>query len=775
MSDSNYTEEGLNDSVSNPDSHGRSEKNPVPIKTRARRVVAGMVVLTLLGIAVIGGYMWILTDDLPSLQQLENPELQLATIVYTADNKEMARFRHENRTWAPYDEIASPVVNALVATEDHRFYSHWGVDLFRTMTIPYHLLRLDPQGASTITQQLARNLYKQIGSRVSLNRKLKEILTAVQIERNYTKDEILEMYLNTVTFGNQSYGIESAADTYFSTTADSLTLLQGATLIGMLKATSYYNPRRHPDRAKTRRNTVLNQMLVNDYISRERYERLIAKPVELEFNQGGANARLAPYFAERVRLRLREWMEETGHNIYTDGLVVHTTLDSRLQEMAERAVAHNAQGLQDVVDVNWARPQVLAPDYAQLRQPSPRYNHSSFKEEHPDLEPFAYYWDQHRNQFDQFIRETDRFERMTGAGMDPSNTLRQLKNDTSFVDSLKTTKSRIQAGFVALDPGSGDVKAWVGGRDFAEDKYDHVSIARRQPGSTFKPFVYTAAIDNGYSPYYKMRDDTVRLTDPYTGKVWQPQNFSGSVTDSLWTLRDGLRTSRNTVTAGLVKEIGAERVVNYARQMGIDSPLNPVPSIALGTSRVTLLEMASAYGTLANRGLRSEPRLITRIEDRHGNVLANFPPRRDVALSEQTAYTMVDMMRGTIAEGGTGYRIRFQFEVTHDVAGKTGTTQNSADGWFMLMHPHLVTGAWVGFNDQRVAFRTNFWGQGAHNALLLVGDFMRETIDSPDFSLPNTAFVPPSDYESPDPNPSASPELEMRRVSTDSDDSRSEW
>ncbi len=745
------------------------------MKTAARKIVAGMVTVVILCLLGSAGYMWTLADELPSLKQLENPTLQLATVVYTADDKEMARFRHENRTWVSIDEIAASTVDALVATEDHRFYDHWGIDLFRTMTIPYHLLRMDPQGASTITQQLARNLYKQIGYEVSIDRKLKEMVTAVQIERNYTKNEILEMYLNTVSFGNQSFGIESAAFTYFNTSADSLNLLQSATLVGMLKATSYYNPRRHPERAKSRRNTVLYRMLVNDHIPRERYERLIKQPVELDFNPPGANARFAPYFAERVRLQLRDWMKKTGHDIYTDGLVVHTTLDSRLQKLAEETVAHNGRGLQDVVDVNWARPQVLAPEYAALNQAHPEYNHSTFKENHPDLKPFEYYWARRQDQLNRFIRETDRYRGLTNGGMDGPEALRALRNRESFLDSLKTAKTRVEAGFVAIDPSSGDVKAWVGGRDFTKDKYDHVSVARRQPGSTFKPFVYTAAIDNGYSPYYKIKDDTIRFEDPHTGKIWEPENFSGTVTDSMWTLRDGLRTSRNTVTAGLVKEIGAERVVNYARQMGVDSPLEPVPSIALGTSTVTLLEMVSAYGTLANRGLQSEPRLITRIEDRHGNVLANFTPERSVALSEQTAYTMVDMMRGTVAAGGTGHRLRFQFGISHDIAGKTGTTQNSADGWFIMMHPHLVTGAWVGFNDQRVSFRTSFWGQGAHNALLFVGDFMRDVIDAPDITLPNTAFLPPADYRAPLPNPSSNPRDDVQPVSAENDNARSEW
>lgn len=711
-----------------------------------RRLILVMFLLAAGGFLGTLGYMWTLTDEMPSLKQLENPTLELATVVFTSDGEEMARFRHKNRTWVSYEDISPHVIDALVATEDHRFYEHWGVDLFRTLTIPYHLLRLEPQGASTITQQLARNLYQQqIGYEVSLERKLKEIMTAVQIERQYTKQEILEMYLNTVAFGHNSYGIESAAYTYFNTDASSLNRLQSATLVGTLKATSYYNPRQHPERARRRRNTVFYRMRTTGDLSLKEYRELVEKPpVEMKFNSPADNARFAPYFAERVRQRLNEWMETSGHNIYTDGLVVHTTLDSRMQKLAEAVVDDKMNKLQTVVDVNWGRrrPLYAGPDW------TPYVN---YRREHPELKPFDYYWNTHPDVLNRFIRSSRRYKALIGGGTTDPEALEQLKANETFLDSLKSIRTRLEAGFVAVNPRSGDVKAWVGGRDFSKDKYDHVAIARRQPGSTFKPFVYTAAIDNGYSPYYKLKDDTLRITDPYTGKVWQPMNFGGKVTGDMQTLKDGLQNSMNTITARLVQEIGPERVVTYAHRMGIKSALDAVPSIALGTSEVTLKEMVSAYTTLANRGLHTEPRLITRIEDRRGNVLAHFPPKRNVALSQWTAYTMTDLMRGVI-DHGTGRRIRNQYGVNHDVAGKTGTTQNGADGWFMLMHPRLITGAWVGFNSRQISFRTNTWGQGAHNALHLAGDFFRKAIDDPNISIPNEAFAPPPSYTPPMPD-----------------------
>lgn len=785
MSDDSYSPEELEEYFSDPESRRRSrnasgeEENAPsgndPVYARARSVLKILTLLLTGAVLGLGVYMWTLTDELPSLHQLENPELQLATVVYTADGREMARFRRQNRTWVSYDEISPHAFRALVSIEDRRFFEHWGVDLFRTLTVPYHLLRGEPQGASTITQQLARNLYQQqIGYEVSLKRKLKEMITAVQIERNYTKREILEMYLNTVTFGHNSYGIESAAYTYFGTNAAELDLLQSATLVGILRATTYYNPVNHPERAQRRRNLVLAQMVDQGYLSRGRYERIRERPVDLDFHSASSNARMAPYFTEQVRQQLNEWAEESGHDIYTGGLVVHTTLDSRLQAIADSVADTTGSALQNVVDAEWAEADATPPEAYDMFADA----YTNYWDEHPDQEPFQHFWQSNPNLLPQFVRQTERYRNLVGRGVAENEAVNQLLQNQTFVDSLKRGKTTLQLGFVAIDPNNGHVKAWVGGRDFDSEKYDHVALARRQPGSTFKPFVYTAAVDNGYSPYYRLPDDTITFVDPHTEKEWKPMNFSGTVTGDRTTLRNALVQSKNTVTARLVQQIGPERVVTYARRMGIRSPLNTVPSIALGTSNVTLLELTSAYATLANRGLHSEPQLITRIEDRYGNVIAQFAPERDVALSEQTTYTMIDMLRGAIAPDGTGFRIRSQYGIDHDVVGKTGTTQNSADGWFMLAHPELVAGAWTGFNDQNVTFRTQWWGQGAHNALHLVGGFFRAAINSPRVRLPDVAFLPPDDYERPLPNPvdstTLAPDSTTRPPALPVDD-RTEW
>jgi penicillin-binding protein 1A len=366
-----------------------------------------------------------------------------------------------------------------------------------------------------------------------------------------------------------------------------------------------------------------------------------------------------------------------------------------------------------------------------------------------DYEPFEHFWDSNPEVVNDWIRSTDRFEAAVEQGTDEGAALAQLKENTAFLDSLKAIKTRLETGVVSIDPRTGHVKAWVGGRDFRTDKYDKVSIAERQPGSTFKPFTYTAAIDNGYSPYATFLDSTFTWRDPATDSTWSPNNFAGS-SGQMLTLSQGLARSKNTITARVALEINPSTVAQYAREMGIrGSRLQEVPSIALGTSNVTLLEMASAYATLANGGLYQKPVAITRVEDRYGNMLWEASPRPQEALSEQTAYTVVDMMRGVI-DYGTGVRIRSSYNLgDYDLAGKTGTTQKGADTWFMLMHPNLVTGSWVGFNDQRLTFRTNWWGQGAHSALLVVGDYYRRIAQKDSLTLSKDAAFPMVDSYGP--------------------------
>jgi len=705
-----------------------------PKQAQAAAALSVIAAALLIGTLGLGTYAWTLTDDTPSTERLENPSMELATIAYTADGEELARYARQNRSWAPYDSISQHVIHALIATEDQRFYEHWGVDPIGIMAATVDILTGNFRGASTITQQLARNLYnEEVGRAVTIRRKLKEMVTAVELERRYSKREIIEMYLNTVSFGSNAFGIEAAARTYFGVPAKNLNELQSATLIGLLQATSYYNPVRNPGNARERRNVVLQLMASQGYVDRSFVEEYRDDPVNAEYHSAELYTSLAPYFAEHVRNVLTDWANDPSHvlsehDVYGDGLRVYTTLDSKLQKMAKEAVDEQMGGLQRVVSYEWSRDDSLL--YSQTL--------ADYQELTPgeDYEPFEYFWEQHPEVLNDGIRNTTRYDTLRARGVSETDALEKLKENTAFVDSVKNVKEQLGAGMVSLDPRNSHVKVWIGGRNFRMDKYDKVGVARRQTGSTFKPFTYTAAIDNGYSPYDKLKDSTFTWEDTGADTTWSPSNYNGEASGQMLTLSQGLANSKNTVTARLGLDINPQTVVQYARQMGIrESKLEAVPSITLGTSNVTLLEMATAYSTLANGGLYNAPVSITRVEDRYGNVLWEASPTPSEALRERTAYTVVDMMRGVI-DYGTGQRIRTQFQLgDYDLAGKTGTTQRSADTWFMLMHPELVSGAWVGFDDQRLTFRTRFWGQGAHSALFLVGDYYRRIAESDSVSL----------------------------------------
>ena len=717
-----------------------------PKKAQAAFAVSLLAGLALLGVLALGGYVASLaiSADLPSTRQIENPTFDQATVAYTADGKVLARYAIQNRSMVTFDEISDHVIEALVATEDHRFYNHWGMDLYRTVGAVGRTLLGDRQGGSTITQQLARNLYnKQIGREVTVSRKVKEMITATQLERQYTKPEIIEMYLNTVEFGNNAFGIEAAAQTYFDTTAAGLNELQAATFVGMLKAPSYYDPLDHPERAKMRRNVVLSQMRKRGVLSDEFYAEHKDDPVRTDYTSNELAASLAPYFAEFVRNWMKEWAAENDRNFYTGGLRVYTTLDAAMQELANAAVKKQTNALQKVVNYEWSRPSNyrLGDDL------------ESYADANPE-EPFSYFWETHPQVVNDHVRSSKRYQTLREEqGLSEEEALQQAKQNEALMDSLRREVTRLAAGLVSIDPRTGHVKTWVGGRDFEEGKYDHVALAQRQPGSTFKPFVYTAAIDNGYSPYYTLKDSAFTYTiegATEENKKWQPTNF-GSSSGQMTPLTEGLAFSMNTITARvMMKLVNPQEVAFYARHMGIrESELKEVPALALGAGEVTLLEMVTAYSTLANGGLYNKPQVVTRIEDRSGNVLYEAQPAPEEALPEQTAYTIVDMMRNVIGwPQGTGARIRWQWNLgDYDLAGKTGTTQNNADGWFMLMHPQLVTGAWVGFNDRRVAFRSNFWGQGAHNALFLVGDYFQRLTQSEKVDIAkNKEFPLPAGY-----------------------------
>ncbi len=711
-----------------------------------------------------GGYALYLYQGLPSIQELENPRTAIASEVRSRDGAVLDRYFIENRTYVSIDNISPNAINALIATEDHRFFNHWGVDTQSLMRLPYYWIQQQFQGGSTISQQLARNLYRNIGFEVSVTRKLREMITAVQIELNYTKSEIIEMYLNTVEFSNSAFGIESASRTHFGKPANDLTVLEAATLIGQLRAVYAYNPRFFNERATQRRNVVLSLMARHGFISDDIFNNLREEELVLNYQPPSRSGRESRFFGEYVRQQVRGWVEENGYDLYSDGLVIYTTIDSRLQRHAERAVTERLEEFQPIFQREWT-------------EPGRSYMNRL--------------WEQYPQFLRDYIRETDRYK--NGFSKYDTNqesvVFENLMADEAYIDSLKRVKTKLQASFTAIEPNNGHILAWVGGADYGTQQFDHVHQSRRQAGSTFKPFVYAVAIDNGYMPYHRFSKYPVSFIEP-SGRMWNPKDPSVPAGPEMVPLREALARSLNNVTVRLLPEIAgapgtnrtadlqpaARMIQSMAVNLGINIGQSQVyPSIALGTAEVTLLELVSAYTTFVNQGVHIDPIAITRIEDKEGNVLVEyFPEYSQEAISPETAYMMLDMMRGVVRGGvnsdgtsyhGTGVRLRNAYNIQQDVAGKTGTTQNSADNWFVAMMPHIVMGSWVGGEDRRIRFPTNSpssIGQGARTALPIVGTFINNVTSDPDAPWSTDGFSPPPGFVMPE-APASGSEQESRR------------
>ena len=681
------------------------------IRRHPFKAVAALPLAVLLYVAAVYPFT-------PSIGDIRKSKQESPSVVLSADGKELATFRRANRDWVKLSEISPRVTEALLATEDKRFYHHHGIDIVRTGKAVLNTLAGDVEGGSTLTQQLARNLYpEQIGRAQTVTRKVKEAITALKIEAIYSKDEILESYLNSVSFLYNAWGIEMASRTYFDKPAKNLNELEAATLIGMLKGTAYYNPVMNPERALQRRNTVLAMMVKEGKLPQARFDSLKAQPLKLDFERVQEVNGPAPHLTEYLRRWLMEWADKNDYNVYADGLVVRTTIDSRLQAMANQAVERQMKQLQAVADVEWARSKVV----------SLGSDPGAYLAHRASVQPFEYFWNSNQKLVKEWMRDTAAYKAAREQGRTDDQALDQLEQDSSFMADLRKRKTMLQTGFLALDPTTGAVRAWVGSRDFSEDKFDHVQQARRQPGSTFKPFVYGAAFESGMRPTDTLLDGPVEIRIDRS-QVWRPTDIDG-MTNAPMTLREGLARSKNTITAQVMQQVGPSRVASLARAMGVrESKLNEVPSLALGTSPVTLKEIVASFGTIANGGNYIEPQIVTAVEDRDRNVLESFQAKAgETALSNEAAMTLLDVLRGVV-DTGTAVGLRPRFGLTGDLAGKTGTTQDNTDGWFILMHPQLVAGAWVGFNDNRVAMRSTYWGQGSHNALLVVGDFTQQAV-----------------------------------------------
>ncbi|MDZ7680825.1 MAG: transglycosylase domain-containing protein [Fodinibius sp.] len=662
--------------------------------------------------------------------------------------------------------MSSHIVDALIATEDHRFYNHWGIDMQGIFAAIYQMATTgDIRGASTISQQLARNLYKKIGREFSLIRKFREMITAIKIEQNYTKREIIEMYLNTVEFPNSAFGIQSAAQTHYGKNAKDLTVSQAATLVGSLNAVYLYNPRINPENARSRRNTVLYLLNKHEFISDPVYNKLRKEPISLNYHPPSETGQESRYFGEYVRKKVEKWTKKNGYNLYKDGLTIYTTIDSRLQKYAEKALRSKLDSLQTIYECEWTTGDAPI---------------SVCKKAIKRGKYMKRFWKKYPSFLRAFIRKTDRYKNAFSKYNTDQESIvfDTLMADSAFVDSVKRAETRLEAGFVGIDPNNGNILAWVGGSNYGNVQYDHVSQSRRQAGSTFKPFVYSVAIDNGYKPYHKFSKYPSVFYDR-SGKAWKPKDPHIPSGPEMIPLRQALARSLNNVTIRLLPEIAgapnttqleelvpaARKIKQMASNLGIDMSDTPAyPSIALGTAKVSLLELVSAYTTFANQGVHIDPIAITRIEDKEGNIIKEYNPEyRDEVISPETAYMMVDMMRGVIRGGdgyyGTGVRLRNVYGVRQDVAGKTGTTQNSADNWFVGMMPHIVMGAWVGGENRMIRFPTDLnysIGQGARSALPIVGKFINLASADPkapwsydSFQQP-PGFVMPQDPDSVD-------------------------
>lgn len=670
-------------------------------------------------------------EQLPSFEELENPKSNLASEVISSDQQIIGKYYVENRTNIHYYDLSQNIVDALKATEDIRFEDHSGVD-------PRGLLRAvfragKAGGGSTITQQLAKNLFheKPDNKKERIIQKFQEWIISVQLERRYTKEEIIAMYLNTVEFSSNAYGIKSASRTYFNKTPDSLSVQEAAVLVGMLQAPTRFNPARNPERALERRNIVLGQMTKYKFIPENQIDSIRALPIVLNFQMEDHNFGIATYFRESLRTDLLKWCKEhinnaTGkpYNLYTDGLKIYTTIDSRMQRYAEEAMRQHMTEIQKKFTEHWK-----------------------------NKEP----WEDHKEILEEGKKRSDRYIRMKASGASQkqidsafaAKTKMQLfswKGDIDTVispmDSIKYFKKILQLGFMSMEPQTGYIRAWVGGNDYRYFQYDHVKEGKRQVGSTFKPFLYTLAMQEGYSPCYKIPNIRVTFDLP-TGDQWSPVNADDKYGGML-TLKEGLAESVNCISAYLMKQFGPQAMIEIARKMGITSPIDAVPAICLGTPDVSVFEMVGAYSTFANKGVWTQPIYLTRIEDKNGNVLQEFVPRKVEAISEETAYLMLSLMQGVV-QFGTGGRLRGQYNLRMPIAGKTGTTQNQSDGWFMGITPELVSGCWVGCEDRLVHFRTLELGQGARTAMPIWALYMQKIYADKDLKVSQGDFEAPSE------------------------------
>lgn len=710
----------------------RIKKSPI-LKWTAGILLGILVIFLMFYLSIYFGFF----GNIPTSGELRQLKQNEATQVLSADGELIGKYYIYDRQPVKFEQLPQHLIDGLIATEDVRFYEHEGIDNRSLLRVFFKTLLLQDKssgGGSTITLQLAKNLYgrKNYGAPGIVVNKVQESIIASRLEEVYSKNEILTLYLNTVPFSDNTYGIESASMKFFDKHTSELNLEEAATLVGMLKASHYFNPRIFPERSRLRRDVVLVQMEKYGFLSEEQMEQAKQKELQLDYRYYSHNQGLAPYFREQLRKDVNQILDTLKNkngekfNIYRDGLLIHTTLDHRMQELAEEAVQEHLSKLQE-----------------------------SHERSYGNNAP----WLTNKNIILDAVKRTSLYKKFKGDGLNDIEILEELDKETrqmdlfnygkqhqvnaSSLDSIAYYTKFLNAGFLALDPSTGAVKTWVGGVDYKHFQYDHVAQSKRQVGSTFKPIVYTAALENGIEPcsYFSIGEVTY-------DEGWTPSNSGPPEEDPYmnYNMATALSRSINTIAVKVLMETGINNVINQARRMGIDSDLPRVPSIALGTAELSLKEVARAYTSYVNNGKTSSPYYLTKIEDRDGNLLAEFKPqvRKEPAFSENTRQVMIEMMKATVNEG-TATRLRTTYNLNNDIAGKTGTTQSNKDGWFVGIMPKLVTVTWVGTDDHRIGFRNTSIGQGANSALPVFALFLQKLNQRPEYnSITQARFAPAS-------------------------------
>jgi penicillin-binding protein 1A len=674
-----------------------------------------------------------LFGELPSFRDLENPKSNLASVIYSEDKVELGNYFVQNRSNVRFKELSPNVINALVSTEDVRYLEHSGIDFKRTFTIIFYNLIGKKQGASTITQQLALNLFSdKARERSAIKRipqKLKELIVAVKLERNYTKEEIITMYLNTVDFGNNSFGIKAAAKTYFNTTPAKLSPDQAATLVGILKGTTLYSPTRNPERALGRRNLILQKMVDEGFLDQGNADNLKQKGLSLNFRSTSHSEGLATYFRAVLKKDIQNTFEElsirkadgSSYDLDRDGLKIYTTINSKMQRYAEEAQREYMKDLQKEFNQHWK-----------------------------GRDPFK----GNENLIVQGMRRSDRYKALKEQGLSEEEIKADFNKPANMqifswkgnidtlmkpIDSIKYYKMILRNSMMAMDPKTGDVKAWVGGINFEHFKYDQVKMGTRQVGSTAKPFTYAVGIENGYSPCYQVNNVPYTVTG--YGEPWTPKAY-GSKPGYL-TLREALAKSQNYITAWMMGQVGPTAVANLTKRMGITSDVPPYPSISLGSFEASVYDMTGAYSAFVNHGTWTEPLYMLRIEDKNGNLIYERKQKVVAAINPQTAYVMTYMLKGVV-EQGTGVRLRYKYGLNNPIGGKTGTTNDNSDGWFMGITPQLVAGIWTGCEDRAIHFRSTNLGEGANTALPIFALFIKKVYAD------ETLGIKKGDFEKPE-------------------------